>query len=95
MQHATVGSANERKDRQADRQTDRQTDTDSFSIDITAPQILNEPPPKHLPSTRHNRYIIILTAAMTTAAEERELLLNPVVPENVLHNTKVPIHPTP
>ncbi|KAH8145935.1 uncharacterized protein LAJ45_10077 [Morchella importuna] len=25
---------------------------------------------------------------MTTAAEERELLLNPVVPENVLHNTK-------
>lgn len=32
---------------------------------------------------------------MTTAAEERELLLNPVVPENVLHNTKVhPIHPS-
>lgn len=26
---------------------------------------------------------------MASAAEERELLLNPVVPENVAHNTKV------
>lgn len=39
----------------------------------------HQKPPQSLPSTR----------IMTSAAEERELLLNPVVPENVAHNTKV------